>query len=282
MGHEQPARHHMSYCLVHHSSFTLDISSCPSKQRPHLNERFIGLSPAQAPGSVMNSPLYRDRRRNLCPWPHLGVICNAPCVGRGVIPSSFSACCRYSSSSISRDYIQTSTFLRSVMSMGSPQVATLPSHQAMRGVHRNARRFSAVHSQPIESSLLKLKAHCTGQTMRRPEAVVAHATAPAGCFLPIRTGAKLGSQRPLLFQPSLQVLVKGYHDSPRPGRQPPSDATPGDSQPLSGSRPPCVRLCTSRRGSVGTKSAPNSGRCATLAAAMHLACGACEQAELVL
>ena len=100
-----------------------------------------------------------------------------------------------------------------------------------------------------------------------------------GLFFPIRTGAKLGSQRPLLFQPSLQVLVKGYRDSPRPGRQPPSDATPGHSQPLSGSRPPCVRLCTFRRGSVGTKSAPNSGRCATLPAAMQQACSTLELAK---
>ena len=55
-----------------------------------------------------------------------------------------------------------------------------------------------------------------------------------GLFFPIRTGAKSGSQRPLLFQPSLQVLVKAYHDSPRPGRQPPSDATAGHSQSLPG------------------------------------------------
>ena len=52
--------------LLRHSKSSNDRCSCPSRQRPHLNEGFIGLRPAQAQGSVMYSPLCRDRRQSMC------------------------------------------------------------------------------------------------------------------------------------------------------------------------------------------------------------------------
>ena len=75
--------------------------------------------------------------------------------------------------------------------MSSPQVATLPSHQAVRRVHSIRKGASAVQSQPLELPRLKSQVRYTGREALRLEGIVGHATAPAGCFFPFALAPNL-------------------------------------------------------------------------------------------